>query len=74
MTRLLALLLLLISATVLSGCGIRGELKTPPPVWGADKTDNTDDVAAEDVATRDDPSDLTEEEDPGYGIQVVDQP
>ena len=21
----------------LSGCGLRGELKTPPPIWGEDK-------------------------------------
>ena len=21
---------------VLSGCGLRGELKTPPPIWGED--------------------------------------
>jgi len=26
----------LIAGFVLSACGIRGELKTPPPVWGDD--------------------------------------
>ncbi|PHR58239.1 MAG: hypothetical protein COA43_10765 [Robiginitomaculum sp.] len=29
--------LTLVSSVVLSACGIRGSLKTPPPLWG-DKT------------------------------------
>jgi len=28
--------LTLIAGFMLSACGIRGELKTPPPVWGQD--------------------------------------
>lgn len=26
-----------LSALTLAGCGIKGDLKTPPPLWGADK-------------------------------------
>jgi|GEM_PF-2301026 len=32
-----AITVMLISGFTLSACGIRGELKTPPPIWGDDK-------------------------------------
>ncbi len=32
MRRIIAITL--ISAFALSGCGVKGELKTPPPLWG----------------------------------------
>lgn len=37
----------LISAFALSACGIRGELKTPPPIWGEDN--RTEKQKAEDA-------------------------
>jgi len=30
--------LVLIAGALLSGCGLRGKLKTPPPIWGEDTT------------------------------------
>jgi len=47
----------LISATLIAGfalsaCGIRGELKTPPPVWGDDNRTAEQKAIAEDVALR----------------------
>ena len=32
----------LISSFVLVGCGIKGDLKTPPPLWGDKKADQTE--------------------------------
>ncbi|MEQ8434292.1 MAG: lipoprotein [Oceanicaulis sp.] len=36
MTRLAIIFLAAAAALVLSGCGIRGDLERPPPLWGAD--------------------------------------
>ncbi|WP_409433375.1 LPS translocon maturation chaperone LptM [Litorimonas sp. RW-G-Af-16] len=32
-----ALILAIAASFALSACGIKGELKTPPPVWGEEK-------------------------------------
>lgn len=32
-----ALILVLATPFVLGACGLRGDLKTPPPIWGEDK-------------------------------------
>jgi len=39
----------LIAGFVLSACGIRGDLKTPPPIWGEDN--RTAEQKAEDAKT-----------------------
>lgn len=46
--RLIALIL--VGGFVLSACGIRGELKTPPPLWGdkSEPQEQTDDKAKTD--------------------------
>lgn len=38
-------------AGLLSGCGIRGSLKTPPPIFGGDSQVNPDRVPNEDLDT-----------------------
>lgn len=77
MQRLLLALLLLAFAAPLSGCGIKGNLKTPPPVWGEAKTMDTDaETVADADATEDpfaDPLD-DDEDDVGYGIDVTNTP
>ena len=45
--------LTLIAGFTLSACGIRGELKTPPPVWG-------DDIRSEEQKAEDAQSDKAE--------------
>ena len=52
----------LIAATLfagfaLSACGIRGDLKTPPPLWGEDK--RTAEQKAEDAKSETPPSGIT---------------
>ncbi|MGJ3232449.1 MAG: LPS translocon maturation chaperone LptM [Oceanicaulis sp.] len=37
MIRLCVLFLAAAAALVLSGCGIRGDLERPPPLWGPDE-------------------------------------
>lgn len=37
MTRLAVFFLAAAAALVLSGCGIRGDLERPPPLWGPDE-------------------------------------
>lgn len=44
MTRLVVFVLAA-AALVLTGCGVRGDLERPPPIWGPD--DRTDATAAE---------------------------
>lgn len=68
-TRLMFLAVL--SALTLAGCGIKGDLKTPPPLWGADKpvseTDTNssekdeDSVLNENALEKNDESNLYEE-------------
>lgn len=71
MTRYLALLILLASALILSGCGIRGDLKTPPPIWGAEaETAETTDTEETQTTSPVIPDDA---DSPGYGTEVVDQ-
>lgn len=67
-------------AAPLSGCGISGGLKTPPPIWGDAKVDasaQTDVEGAPDEAatvTSDNPLDTQEDDDIGYGVDVADTP
>ncbi len=62
---------LAIAALALSGCGIKGDLATPAPLWGeAEQADAelSDDVI--DAETLED--DVFDEDDPEYGIDVAD--
>lgn len=67
-------------AAPLSGCGISGGLKTPPPIWGDATVDADVDTGAEDatddaaVATSDNPLAQQDEDDIGYGVDVADTP
>ena len=45
-----------LGSALLSGCGIRGDLKTPPPVFGKSNVD-PDRVPTGDIETTDDQSD-----------------
>ncbi|GLQ20956.1 lipoprotein [Algimonas porphyrae] len=79
MTRLLAVLLLIASSLILSGCGIRGNLQTPPPLWGGDAASETTDADAATVAEAANEEAAAqraplEKDNPGYGTQVADQP
>ncbi len=78
MTRPLFILLLLAFSAPLSGCGIKGEIKTPPPLWGEEADTETPPQTAAETATETDPFadplDEDEDEDVGYGIDVADQP
>jgi predicted small lipoprotein YifL len=66
MTRLMLIVLLLAFAAPLSGCGIKGGLDTPPPLWGEEvSTDTPADAQAQDE---------DENEGVGYGVDVADQP
>lgn len=68
MTRLMLILLLLAFAAPLSGCGIKGGLDTPPPLWG-------EEVSADTPADAQSPDeDEDENEGVGYGVDVADQP
>lgn len=78
MTRLCLIASLLIAAFLLGGCGIRGDLERPAPLWGettleplpivdgpeANLEANPDALPAPDV--------LDEEDAPGYGVDVAD--
>ncbi|MGB6230641.1 MAG: lipoprotein [Litorimonas sp.] len=79
MTRLLACLAVL--AVPLSGCGIKGDLDRPPPLWGSATTAEIPDenTAAQSIDDADDPIDEPDpffedqdEEDVGYGIELTD--
>lgn len=56
MTRKAILFLGAAAAIVLSGCGIRGDLERPPPIWGPDnrtpseRAHETDETRAEEPA------------------------
>jgi len=62
MTRLTAAFLFALGALCLSGCGIRGDLERPPPLWGEDQrtpaeraheTGETPEAAPEEAAADD---------------------
>ncbi|MEM7729668.1 MAG: hypothetical protein AAF311_10390 [Pseudomonadota bacterium] len=86
MQRALPILALVLAAAALSGCGIRGGLKTPPPLWGDGTTGQvpTETTTAESQDTADDPIDQSpigtdplrepEDEDFGYGVDVTRAP
>jgi predicted small lipoprotein YifL len=77
MKRILTSALLLAFAVPLSGCGITGDLKTPPPIWGeevADKTQDDTTQTAETETVSDNPLDKPVDENVGYGVNVADQP
>lgn len=60
--RLRILVMASISALILAGCGVRGSLKTPPPLWG-----EKDKAPAEKVEpTSTEPADIEEDEDDNY--------
>lgn len=42
-------ILSLLMASLLAGCGIRGQLKTPPPLFGGEKTVDAERVPTEDL-------------------------
>ena len=74
MTRLLKLLFAIALFMPLTACGIKGGLKTPPPVWGSEADAAQSDEA--DTASSDTETDLLEEdeEDVGYGVDVAGTP
>lgn len=39
----LATLIVIIGGLVLSGCGLRGDLERPPPIWGSSQAAATGD-------------------------------
>ncbi|MGX6648487.1 LPS translocon maturation chaperone LptM [Maricaulaceae bacterium MS644] len=57
MTRLAIAFLAAAAALVLSGCGIRGDLERPPPLWGED---NRPEAAADAPASEEDEDDDAE--------------
>lgn len=63
MTRLAIVFLAAAAALVLSGCGIRGDLERPPPLWGPDNRPAAADDAA--PASEDDGGAMGEEADEG---------
>ena len=76
-------LLLCLLASVLAGCGIKGDLATPAPLWGGSEAEATaatptEATASETVDTSEAPEapeaddDVFEDEAPDYGIDVVD--
>lgn len=50
-------ILSLLVTGLLSGCGIKGSLKTPPPIFGGQAKVNPDRVPTEDLDTNDDTDD-----------------
>lgn len=65
--------LLALSGTALSGCGIKGGLDTPPPLWGGeDKEASVQDDEAVAETTEDATEDGLEEDELGYGVDVAD--
>ena len=68
MQRWLTFLFLTLLTLPLVGCGIKGGLKTPPPLWG-------DDVAQVEETTEETDAESEEEmEDLGYGVDVANNP
>ena len=49
MIRTLVLVLLIAIAALVSGCGVRGDLERPPPLWGEDL--RTDEERAHETET-----------------------
>ncbi|MGB0907645.1 MAG: LPS translocon maturation chaperone LptM [Maricaulaceae bacterium] len=47
---------LILAASFLSGCGIKGELETPPPIWGSKKDSKPVPPAQTDTDEADDSS------------------
>ncbi len=65
--------LLVLSGTALSGCGIKGGLDTPPPLWGGgDKEASVQDEQTVAETTEDALEDGLEEDELGYGVDVAD--
>lgn len=68
MQRWLTFLLLSLFAIILTGCGIKGGLKTPPPLWG-------DDVAQVEEGQEETEEEAEDEmEDLSYGVDVAKNP
>ena len=68
MQRWLIFLLIALFALPLAGCGIKGGLKTPPPLWGDEVAQLEEGVTEEDVESEDELEDLT------YGVDVSNNP
>ena len=51
-------ILSLFCASLLAGCGIRGSLKTPPPLFGGEKAETVSDAEDESAETSEDDIDL----------------
>ena len=52
MKRLLSLILILLGTASLAGCGLRGDLERPDPMWGHPQDADTADEAADDSGER----------------------
>lgn len=74
MTRLSLIAFLLIATLLLSGCGIRGDLERPAPLWGDTTLEPLPivDGADADPDALPAPDVLDEEDAPGYGVDVAD--
>ena len=55
MKRTLTILMLLAAGLVITGCGVRGDLERPPPLWGPDER-TADERAHEDEGAKADPA------------------
>tara|TARA_R110002072_G_scaffold41381_4_gene116292 strand:+ start:1317 stop:1490 length:174 start_codon:yes stop_codon:yes gene_type:complete len=52
MKRLTSLILILLGTASLAGCGLRGDLERPDPMWGHPQDTETADEAADDSGER----------------------
>lgn len=69
MRRWFSLFFISLFAVSLSGCGIKGGLKTPPPLWGDNVAQTEAEPSETDVASTEDDID-----DIGYGVDVSKNP
>jgi predicted small lipoprotein YifL len=74
MSRFLKSLILLSLVAPLSGCGIKGGLKTPPPLWGADNTSGEDMADEQTEAPEAETEATSDDADFGYGVDVTRKP
>jgi len=63
--RLHILFIAAVSVFILVGCGVRGNLKTPPPIWG-DKDKIQTEQATSETEDATEPADIEEDEDANY--------
>lgn len=74
MTRLSFIATFLIASLLLGGCGIRGDLERPAPLWGETTLEPLPivDGAEADPDALPAPDVLDEDDAPGYGVDVAD--